>query len=442
MMVKRLIGWSGGLWCMFSPAVMAAELFAYSGSVTEEAAYSYQHDDVRWSKLSSTANLQVDGFFSASWTGRLDLQASYDAAYDVEGSRHFTAQTLDQYRHDVRINDFYTDVDVNEWLNLRLGRQYFGWGESNSEQISDIGNPRDLREMGLQHVKDIRLPVGASKLTAYGESWEYNLIAIHEVRTDELGAKGSEFDPYLALRRYGQIVERDQPSAALDNTGLMSRLYLSQDWGDISLFAGRTFAGLPLLTLQSFDSQLQQPVFRPDYFMLTTVGLFGNVTSGSLQLKYELARQLHRRQDAQLNIAALLQEGVIAGTVAAAPRHNVLKSMAGLEYTGLSDTQMSLEYISSYIEGHTEALREPRFSSKISLYWSQTFLNGNLSYALWTNHFVQTNAQLFRLDLTYNYDDAVKYFMALSGVSGAKSATYYDDYQHVDRVGFGVKVSF
>jgi hypothetical protein len=55
---------------------------------------------------------------------------------------------------------------------------------------------------------------------------------------------------------------------------------------------------------------------------------------------------------------------------------------------------------------------------------------------------VQTNAQLFRLDLTYNYDDAVKYFIALSGVSGAKSATYYDDYQNVDRFGFGVKVSF
>ncbi len=425
--------------CCSAMAAEPADLFALSGYVSEELGYSYQHQDFRWSKLSSTANLALDGYFTPSWTARLELQGSYDAAYDLEGAQHFTAATLAQYRSDLRINEAYTDIDLNSGLNLRLGRQYFGWGESNSEQISDIGNPRDLRVLGLQNVRDIRLPVGASKLTWYDSAWEYSLIAIHEIRHDELGAAGAEFDPFLALRRVGTVTQADKPSDSLRNTGVLSRLFVTRDWGDISVFAGRQFEGFPLVRLRGFEQQ--QPSFSTEYFRVTTVGLFGNVTQGSVQLKYELARKLNRPH-------ALIPAEPVAVAVAGAAEplpvaeHNVLKSMLGLEYSGFSDTQLSVEYIVNYIESYQPLIREPRFASKVSVWLAQTFLNGQLTCSVWANHLVQDNANLFRLDLAYNYDDAVTYFASLSGIDGAKRDSYYQDYGRVDRLALGVKVAF
>lgn len=417
--------------------------FSYSGFLVEEVGYSYQHEEFKWSKVSSTANLNIDAYFSPSWSGRLNFQGTYDAAYKLDGREKFVEETLDVYEKDFRINEAYTDVDLNSWLNVRVGRQFFGWGESNSEQISDLGNPRDLRELGLQNVKDIRLPVGATKLTVYNSSWEYNLIAVHEMRMDELGAEGSEFDPFLAFRNNLLILSEDEPESNLDNTGLLSRLFISSDWGDVSFFAARQFEGFPLLRFKGVEADTQQLVFQPEYYRINTFGFFGNVTEGSWQLKYDFARKLKKPHDIKVIDYLVPQlQSLPIDSVVSFQEKDVVKGMAGIEYSGFSDTQVSVEYIANYIEGHNIMLREQKYVSKISSYISRTFSNGNITSTLWMNYLTRDNANIFRIDVAYNYDDSIKYFASLSGIDGARKDTYYYDYEDVDRFAIGVKVSF
>lgn len=434
----------GALLFAIAPLVSADDTaLSYSGFLVEEVGNSYQHDEFKWSKVSSTANLNVDAYFSSSWSAKLNFQGTYDAAYKLEGRGEFSQDTLDIYEKDFRINEAYTDIDINSWLNVRFGRQFFGWGESNSEQISDIGNPRDLRELGLQNVKDIRLPVGATKLTVYSASWEYNLIAVHEARVDELGAEGSEFDPFLAFRDRVMILSDDEPDSDLDNTGVLSRLYISNDWGDISFFAARQFEGFPLLVFKGVNASTQQLVFQPEYNQLNSYGFFGNLIEGSWQLKYDFARTLNMPHDVKVveYVVPQLQTGPIDSVISFQEK-NLDKGMLGIEYSGFSDTQVSLEYIASYIEDHTEMLREGKYERKISTYISRTFSNGNISASLWMNHLISDNANIFRVDVSYSYDDDVKFFIALSGIEGAKKGAYYYDYDEVDRFSVGVKVSF
>ncbi len=427
------------------PAVKAddSERFAYSGFLAEEVGYSYQHEEFTWSKVKSTASLNVDAYFSPSWSGRLNVQGTYDAAYKFYGRSHFNEETLDVYEEDFRINEAYTDVDINSWLNVRFGRQFFGWGESNSEQISDLGNPRDLRELGLQNVKDIRLPVGATKFTVYSASWEYNLIAVHEARVDELGAEGSEFDPFLAFRERLLILSADEPESDLDNTGVLSRLFISNDWGDISFFAARQFEGFPLLLFKGVNADTQQLIFQPEYNQLNSYGFFGNLIDGSWQLKYDFARTLDMPHDVKVVEYLVPQlQTLPVSSVISFQEKNIVKGMFGIEYSGFTDTQVSLEYIASYIEDHTEMLREEKYERKISTYISRTFSNGNITSSLWMNHLISDNANIFRIDVSYNYDDDVKFFIALSGIEGARKGAYYYDYDEVDRFAVGVKVSF
>lgn len=413
-----------------------------TGFFQEEVGNSYQHDDFEYSKILSTADVTFDINFNENWKAKINARGSYDAAYSVEGREKFTRETLDMYETDLRFNEIYTDIDVNSWTNIRFGRQYFSWGESNSEQISDIGNSRDLRELGLQNVKDIRLPVGATKITFYDTSWEYSLIAIHEVRPDELGAEGSEFDPFLAARRQVTILDDDVPASSLKNTGVMSRLYLSQAWGDISFFAGRKFEGFPGLKLESADLVTQQLVFRPEYQKVSSYGFFGNVIEGSWQFKFDVARSLNKPMGRSIDN---LVEQLLSGQnqeVISLQNKNFLKSMLGIEYSGISDTQISLEFINEHIEDYENTLRDEEDLNKISLFVSRKFLNDSVSTSLWLNHIQRENTNLFRFDLGYDYSDSVKLFVSLSGVEGAKKGTYYYDYLDTDRLSLGVKVSF
>lgn len=413
-----------------------------SGFIKEEAAYSYQHDDFDVSKTLSSFNLAVDINLNKSWSIKMDALASYDAAYSLEGREKFTQETLDVYEKDFRLREFYTDIDPATWMNIRVGRQYFGWGESDNNQISDIGNPRDLRELGLQDVSDIRLPVGASKLTLYGSSWEYNLIAIHEIRPHELGPQGSEYDPFLAARSEQTIIlEPDEPSSTSSNTEYLTRIYFSRSWGDTSFFWGKTFDDFPILEIRDIDLANQRVIYQPIYQEVESYGFFGNVVAGSWLFKFDVAKKIGKPLSRSIeNVSRQIEED--QSPVVAWQTSDLYQWMLGIEYNGLSETYISLSLFNQTIDDYADNLLDEEQSQEVSLFISRDFMNDRITASVWWNRLLDEGSDLFRIDVGYDYNDHINYFLALNGIESDDQENYYYDYRKTDRLTLGIKYVF
>lgn len=431
----------------FNQAALSAEdnrmPFDFAGFIKEEIGYSFQRDDFQLSKARTSVGVDIESNVDSNWKLKLNASVWYDAAYRIEGRDEFTDATLDTHETDSRFNETYLDIDPSSWMNLRFGRQYFSWGETTGvTQISDIGNPRDLKELGLQHVEFARLPVSSTKLTFYGASWEFNLIAIHEFRASEFGAEGSEFDPLLPLRNEQTVIlAPEEPDDSFSDNGLLTRLYLSQSWGDISFFWGNAYDGTPALSLEGFDSNTGITTYRPEYSKIEAYGVFGTVILGSWSLKFDVAR----KQDVPValtpdDIAEQLQTGN-GSAIAWKPRRE-LQSMLGFEYSGLSETIISMEYHSTYIEDYDRRLDSEETTEQVSLFFSRDFMHDTLTTTFWVGHDLNDNSNQFRIDLDYAYSDNLSLSLSVSGVEADNEESFFYNYRDTDRLTLGVKYSF
>ncbi|MGR8931277.1 MAG: DUF1302 family protein [Gammaproteobacteria bacterium] len=414
--------------------------FVFNGFLMQEAAYSYQRSNFVLSKFRSSADLTVNAKFTEDWAAKMDFLAFYDAAYSLEGRNNFSQRTLDIHETTYLLKELYTDIDITPWMSLRLGRQYFGWGESYNNQISDIGNPRDLRELGLQNVENIRLSVGAAKLTFYGSGWEYNLIAIPEIRPHLIAGEDSEFDPFKGARSdQVMILDPVKPTESLSNTQYLTRLYLSRDWGDVSFYWGEVFDDFPVLDIYSIGRE--RIVFQPVYQKIRSYGLFGNLVNGSWSLKFDIARKLDKPFN--FNESYLTQQ-ILSNqdSVRAYQDKNLFQWMVGLQYSGFSETLISLNYFNQLIENYDDTLRDREQSSEVSLFLTRDFMNDKLTTTLWWNYLIEEDSHLIRFDVNYKYDDHLQFSLALNSIEADKKNSFYYDYRKSDRITFGIKYSF
>lgn len=418
-------------------------LFDLGGFIEQEIGYSFERDEFQLSKIRTSVGLDIESNFDSNWKFKVNASAWYDAAYRAEGRDKFTDETLSTYETDFRFKEAYVDVDLTSWMNLRVGRQYFSWGETTGvTQISDIGNPRDLKELGLQDIEDARLPVGSTKLTLYGTSWEYNLIAIHEFRANEFGTEGSEFDPLLALRNEQTVIQNPvEPADSLSGNGILTRLFLSQSWGDISFFWGNPYYHLPALSLESFDNNTGISTYRPEFKRIEAYGVFGSVILGSWSLLFDVAR----KKGFPVTVSPdYIGEQLRAGNgsaIAWKPRR-VLQSMLGFEYSGLSETIVSMEYLRTYIEDYESILDEDETTEQISLYISREFMHDTLTTTFWVSHDLNDDSNQYRIDVEYAYSDNLSYSLGINGIDAGNRDSFFYNYRDTDRLTLGIKYSF
>ena len=416
--------------------------FSVGGFVQENLAYSYEADHFSFSKARTSLDLRVDMNFSEVVKGKAEVLTSYDFAYHLEGRDEFTKDTLDVYESDTRLQEAYLDFDFASWFNLRSGRQYFTWGESEGSQIGDIGNPRDYREMGLQEIEDARLPVGANKITFYGSDWEYNIISIHEFRPNEFGAKGSAYDPYISIRRAGgNIIETNEPDSYLKNPEIISRLFLSRSFGDVSFFAGEIYDDFPVFAITN-NSDANSIDFVPEYFKYKRFGLFGNFVSGSMLFKYDIAKSLDKPFNRSgLNIFQQVEsnQGKIFGSI----KSDLLQCMVGFEYTGISETLVSVELYRESVENYVEKIfQDDEHSTEASVYITRDFWNDRLLTTFWVNRLITESATMFRVDATFQVNDQLEVSLAFTGINSSDSESYFFDYRKTDRAVLSMKYSF
>ena len=376
-----------------------------SGSLSLGISYSFAHDapkpgetDYRGlSRLRPDFHLDLDLAVSDNWKALISGRAFYDFAYEINGRDKYTDEVLDEYEKEAEFREVYLQGSLLASLDLKVGRQIVVWGKSDNIRVVDILNPLDNREPGLVDIEDLRLPVTMTKLDYYLGKWNLTAIAVHEIRFNKNPVFGSEFFPSET-----PMPEEKKPTNSLDNTEYALALNgIFRGW-DISFYGARFFDDQPHIESVS-PTHLERCHSR-----LTMVGTAVNVALGNWLLKSEAA------------YFDGLEFFAVPGEKKS--RFDVL---AGVEYSGFTDTTISLEAVNRHINDfepnlktRPDSAQEDEFQTVLR--YSGDFLHDTLHVVLLASTFGGTgeDGALQRFSVEYDVTDA---FSVMVGVAAYQS---------------------
>lgn len=346
----------------------------------------------------TTLNLSLQGQAFGSGNYRISGNGFYDAFYHLHAKDDVTAEEYRDQADEAELRDAYVNVEPAPNVWLKFGRQIIAWGESDFTQIVDLVNPRDERDFGLVDLEDARLPVWATRLSFVGKRWGTDFVLAHEFRPNRLGARSSDFDPFIGLRNSIDIRDGDEPDLGFARPDLLWRGFASFPWGDLGLIYGKVHDHNPVFRQVAAGSSAVERT----YPQIEAIGLTANFVAGSWLLKTDLAHKdgtRFARKDWGTQLS-----GASAQLYIEKPFDQL---MLGFEYSGIDDVQLSMEWVGSRILDYEEVLLEDRSRSMLTGRFNIDLWHATGSFEAVLARWVRPQSDSLRLAFTYRFNDAV-----------------------------------
>ncbi|MEE2755032.1 MAG: DUF1302 family protein [Myxococcota bacterium] len=321
-------------------------------------------------------SLDLDGLYKGTgWRVVLGGHFEYDGAYELDESRYDDA-TLASYRARYFPREQYVAFQT-AFIDVKFGRQTVAWGEGDVFSPLDIVNPRDLREPGLADLDDIRLSILATQLGVVSAVGRFELIATHEGYFGEQPSPLSEYSPLAQVLRANDLAstflddrtvryKHTQARYGLESGNIVARWLLKAEGFDLGLYYGwlRDRQGVVVLPegFELLDGLLDAGVsvndlagfpesidLELDHRRYSLTGASISFVTGSFVAKSEWLMEFDKAYNTGRVSASIPTIDIDTMTL--------LTGMAGVTYSGFSETTVSLEAQQSYpLSGGTNAL--------------------------------------------------------------------------------------
>jgi hypothetical protein len=363
------------------------------GSLTFGASWSFAHEapaagnpDYRGlSMLRTTGALGAD-IDIGSWRVRASGHGFHDAAWAIGDRDLYTNDFLNEYENELEFDDLYLSGSLTDSLDLKIGRQVVVWGKADNVRVTDVLNPLDNRTPGMVDIKYRRLPVTMTRLDYYLGDWNLSGLVLHEIRFDKNPVYNGEFFPGGSP----SPPEREPTNFSTD----------TQQYG---LALNGIFSGWDLSVYQAWVYDARSHIVMDDglpvrvHNRVSMTGMTGNVAFGNWLFKGEGA----------------WWQGLEYGAV---PEEDFqrLDLMVGIEYTGFSETMLSMEIVNRHIFDFDDRLAaSPDFAGEdllqTALMLTRDFLNDTLQLKILCTIFGGhgEDGAFERFQLEYDYTDHV-----------------------------------
>jgi hypothetical protein len=392
------------------------------GSVNfgHEAPGPRQTDHRGLSRLRPRLRLDLEADLPSDWQIEFTGHAWYDFVYDIKGRDDFTQDVLDKYLYEIEADQAFLEGRLSDSVDLKVGRQVMVWGKADNIRVVDVLNPLDNREPGLVDIRDLKLPVTAAKLDVYFGPWDLSLIAIPELRYNKDPAFGSDFYPFDR-----PLPPVEEPSAGWGRWEAAAALKGIFSGWDLSYFAAYYYDDLAHIEPHG-PAGLKRVHSR-----ITMVGAAANVALGNWLLKTEAAL-LHG-----------LEYHWLPGA-----KKNRLDFLIGAEYTGLTDTTISLELADRWLmrfdpvlERAPDSAEEHDFQAALRV--TRTFLHDRLELTALVSSFgvFGENGAFQRIQAVYDWTDHWETTLGVVLYQAGDKALF-QNIELNDRVFFEVKYGF
>lgn len=409
-------------------------IFSVSGNCKFGTSYNIAHHkpkdgETDWRGL-SRARLEVEldlkMKFPNSWQSFISGIGIYDLIYFIKGRDEFTDDVLDNYEKEYEIGELYLYGSLLENIDIKTGRQIVVWGKSDNIRVTDVLNPLNMREPGMTDIEDLRLPVTMTRLDYYIGDWNLSWIAIHEIRFNKNPEYGSDFYPSET-----PLPHEVKPAHSLGNTEFAAALNGIFSGWDVSFYWADFYNDMTHMKTASGASSQLQSELEMRHTRLTMYGTAFNIAIGSILIKAEAA---------YFNGFKFLNS-----TDSSYSRTDI---MAGIEYSGLSDTKISFEAVNRHINEFNNALKNPpdnaseyEFQSVVRI--SRDFFNETLKATILASTFgwLGSDGAFQRLSIEYKVTDDIE---ISGGVVFYKSGdlTIFNNIGDNDRFFIEIKYSF
>jgi hypothetical protein len=278
----------------------------------------------------------------------------------------------------------------------------------------------DKREPGMTDIEDLRLPVAMSRLDYSFDRWTVTGIVVHEVRFDKLPVYGSDY--YTSA---SPLPEEEKPCFALDNQELALAVNGVFSGWEASFYAAHVFD----------DAAHVEPdaggAYKRVHARVTMLGTAVNLARGNWIYKAEAA------------LLTGLEFAMLPGE-----EKTRMDVLAGVEYSGFTDTTISLEAAVRHlfdfedsIAGSPDSAEENEFQWAFRI--SRDFFHERLETVLLAQAYdpLGQGGALERLEFTYDLNDNWETTAGLVLYqSGDKPA--FNDLNECNRLFFRLHYSF
>ena len=412
-------------------------LGGFSGSAGLSASYSYAKDapadktQADWSgltKLRPYFSLTWNAKLSENWKTRISGKAFYDLAYGMKDSETFSDEVLSELEKEAELREIYLEGSPFGNLDIKLGKQIVSWGVANSLRVVDVLNPTDDREFGMTDLEDIRLPINMTKLDYYIGDLKLEAVAVHEIKFNKSAPFGSDFNP--STQKINEVI----PESSAENTEYGLALIGTFSGWDASLHWAQYFddtAHFKITKVTFIPGLGAVPTLEQRHSRLTMGGATLSIPSGNFIWKAEAAK-LQGMEFALVTDKTFSRTDVLVGS----------------EYSGWSDTSLTLEFGVQHLndfdvklEESPDSQLEDRIATTVS--FMQDYINQTLHLSL-VGMMIGKSGQdggLNRMSLEYDVMDA---FSVTGGVMLYQTGdnAYFKNLNENDRIFFEVRYSF
>ena len=409
----------------------------FSGSTGFSASYSFAKEapadatQADWSgltKLRPYFSLTWDAKLGENWKTRISGKAFYDFAYGMKDRETFSEEVLSELEKEAELREFYLEGSPFGSLDIKLGKQIVAWGVANSLRVVDVLNPTDSREFGMTDLEDVRLPIAMTKLDYYLGDFKLEAVAVHQIEFNKSPPFGSDYNPSTQV-----ITEVIQESSSENTEYGLALIGTFSGW-DASLHWAQYYddsAHFKITKITVIPGVGAVPTLEQRHSRLTMGGATLSIPSGNFLWKAEAAKL-------QGMEFALVTDKTFARTDA----------LVGTEYSGWSDTSLTLEFGVQHIndfdvtlEASPDAQLEDRIATSVS--FMQDYINQTLHLSMFGMMIGKSGQDggLNRMSLEYDVMDA---FSVTGGVMLYQTGdnAYFQSLNENDRLFFDARYSF
>ena len=334
---------------------------------------------------------------------------------------------------DLELRELYLQASLGDAF-LTLGKQQIVWGKADGLKVLDVVNPQTFREFILPEFDDSRIPLWSVNVETRLRGIDVQAILVpdqtyHEIpRADAAFAiTASRFVPpsppgvpvtQLAPRR---------PNRFLADADTGVRLATFWEGWDLSLLYLYHYEDVPVPRRQATPTGL---LVTPEYDRAHLVGGTFSRAFGSLTVRGELGYTVGRA----LSVGNPLDADGVGES-------DVIASVVGLDWSGFTDTFISLQLFQDYVLDEPAGLFRPEADTTTTLFLRRQFLNEMLSAELRWLANVNDGDGLIRPKVSYEVNDAASVWAGADVFYGDGDGLF-GQFGDNDRIVFGLAYGF
>jgi len=323
--------------------------------------------------------------------------------------------------------------DSSYW---RIGKQQLVWGEADGIKLLDVVNPQSYREFILDDFDDSRIPLWmVNGEFQVGEEGTLQALWVLDTSTHELAPSNSPFafsSPVLVPDANkvpagvsASLADTETPEVSLENSDFGLRYSGFVNNWDYSLNYLYHYVDEAVVSAKLNGSTL---LLSPDYKRSHLFGGSASSVFGDWIVRTEVAfesNRYHRTQESVSGVDQADQWGMLVG----------------LDYQGLTDYFISVQWFQSNVLGQTQTLVKKRQENTLSLMVEHTVFNETLLLKWLNLHSPGHGDGVLQPQLSYNLESDFDIFVSMDIFYGDEEGLYgqFDD---ADRISAGFEWGF